>query len=836
MVARDDADDAPKGLSSPMNRPTSVTAQVRIEPPVHPGHPPCLVLPAAADGPPRDPVRIFLGTEDRQARALRVFLYAIEQHRDRAREYRIYLMKDLPGFDRRGWRTGFTLYRFAIPEFAGGTGRAIYNDVDQIYTADPALLFDQPMGSHGYLAVSADDTSVMLMDCARMLPHWHLQAARAGSKRALGAAATGAGLWGPLDGGWNARDLEYVEGRSRLLHYTALHLQPWMPEPERYSYQSHPLGEVWWRAERAADAAGYQPFTAERPSPWFAAACRALAATPTTGASPPADLPDVRSLLWCTPGPAGDQRPPLRTDTLMHWSAADGAPPAAAASVDAVAVSGVLERLPAEDVPWWLERCCTLAQRLLHVVIEPPPGGDSPPPGGDSPPPWRDEHWWRQALRRAVAAHPNLAWHLDIRGTDAIARVRSEPRATFTAAAAPPRVWVLTGPRHGDAEQVRTLAQALGWPWEEKRLRYNALHHLPNLLLGASVASIDAAHGDGLAAPWPDVIIGCGKRSVPVARWVQEQSGGRTRLVFLGRPWAPLSWFDLVVTTPQYGLPVRHNVYVNALPLNRPTITRPEADLDAWRQRLAALPKPWLGLLVGGAARPHRLDAAAARALARQAADLARRRGGSLLITTSPRTGRAAVEALFDGVDVPAYRHRWERDDGGNPLPAYLSLCDEFVVTADSASMLADAVSTGRPVTLAPLPQRWLQARRLGRRLGDLLLGQQRLSHRGTPKQQNGRQRLYDRLVELGLVQTLRDVERLQAPLLQRGVITLLDAAADPNAGRPAAAVALPDELEITASRIRERLGERRWQEPTGRPPGDRTPGTALRSLRAPSR
>ena len=48
------------------------------------------------------------------------------QHRDPARRYEIYLMKDLTGFDRSRWKTGFTNYRYAIPEMAGRSGRAIY--------------------------------------------------------------------------------------------------------------------------------------------------------------------------------------------------------------------------------------------------------------------------------------------------------------------------------------------------------------------------------------------------------------------------------------------------------------------------------------------------------------------------------------------------------------------------------------------------------------------------------------------------------------------------------------------------------------------------------------
>src|SRR5215470_9705559 len=211
------------------------------------------------------PVRIFLGTQDEQWRAERIFFYAIEQVRDPARTYEIHVMKNLAGYIRKGWRTGFTNYRFAIPDYAGRTGKAIYNDVDQIYAADPALLFDLALGEHGYLAVSASDTSVMVLDCARMAEWWNLGAATRGSKdQLLGKVTAQPGLWGPLDGGWNARDMEFVAGQSMLLHYTAMHTQPWHPFPRDYAYRHHPLGEVWYRLERAADAEGYQVFTKAR--------------------------------------------------------------------------------------------------------------------------------------------------------------------------------------------------------------------------------------------------------------------------------------------------------------------------------------------------------------------------------------------------------------------------------------------------------------------------------------------------------------------------------------------------------------------------------------------
>ena len=230
---------------------------------VEPGHAPS----------PLPPVRIFLGTEEGQYRAERVFVWSVLQVRDPARVYEIHLMKNVAGFDRRGWRTGFTCYRFAIPDFAGRTGKAIYNDVDQIYLADPALLFDLPLDGHGYLAIDARDTSVMLIDCERMLPWWNRAAASAhGAKGPLTRKpAEEPGLWGELDGHWNARDLEYVEGRTKCLHYTALHQQPWNPFPEAYSYHQNPLAYIWHDLERGADAAGWEMFTRDAPSPGFAA-------------------------------------------------------------------------------------------------------------------------------------------------------------------------------------------------------------------------------------------------------------------------------------------------------------------------------------------------------------------------------------------------------------------------------------------------------------------------------------------------------------------------------------------------------------------------------------
>src|SRR5687767_593864 len=203
--------------------------------------------------------------------------------------------------------------------------------------------------------------------------------------------------------------------------------------------------------------------------------------------------------------------------------------------------------------------------------------------------------------------------------------------------------------------------------------------------------SIDRHKSARLEPPWPDLVIGVGRRSVPVARWIKEQSVGRTKLVQLGRPRAPLRWFDFVVTTPQYALPRLPNVVEAPLPYIGQLTTPPE--LDEWRTRWQHLPRPLTALLIGGSKYPYVLDAASAETLARNA--LASISSGTLIAVTSPRTGRAANVALKAVIATPHEVHIW-RPQVPNPYRSLMHLADRFIVTEDSISMIAEAAATGR--------------------------------------------------------------------------------------------------------------------------------------------
>jgi hypothetical protein len=213
------------------------------------------------------------------------------------------------------------------------------------------------------------------------------------------------------------------------------------------------------------------------------------------------------------------------------------------------------------------------------------------------------------------------------------------------------------------------------------------------------------------------LVIAAGRRTVPVARWIQRRSRGRSRLIQIGRPRAPLDWFDLVLAAPQYHLPAAPNVVHTALPISRTGSGTAATAPPPWDARIAAAPAPRVAVLIGGPARAVDLPASAIdRAL--RCAGARAGRGGSLLISTSPRTPPGRLPAV-EQFGRHAVIYRWDRERGrANPLPGFLAAADHIVVTGDSISMLAQAIRTGRPVTVVPpatgVGYRWLAAGRPG--------------------------------------------------------------------------------------------------------------------------
>ena len=341
------------------------------------------------------------------------------------------------------------------------------------------------------------------------------------------------------------------------------------------------------------------------------------------------------------------------------------------------------------------------------------------------------------------------------------------PANDFPSGLRQPTVWVLGSPRAGDASQVVALAEALGWPFEIKRLAFKPLSVVVAPPFATSDAGVDRGRSSELAPPWPDLVLASGRENEPLARWIKEQSGGRTRIVQVGRPWGPISAYDLVVTTPQYRLPARPNVLQNTAPLHRVTPERLDSAGRQWSDRLAHLPRPLIAVLVGGSSGPYALTRRSGERLAAAAGALAARLGGSLLVTTSSRTPRAAARALEEGLTCPHLLYRWRRGDADNPYFAFLAHADEIIVTADSMSMVTEALATGKRVHLFDLGLGWTSMRAPLPVRGERSVARPRL--REWLRDFHLQARLYRWLLRLAPSRVTRDIRLVHQQLVAAG-------------------------------------------------------------------
>jgi hypothetical protein len=172
--------------------------------------------------------------------------------------------------------------------------------------------------------------------------------------------------------------------------------------------------------------------------------------------------------------------------------------------------------------------------------------------------------------------------------------------------------------------------------------------------------------------------------------------------------------------------------------------------------------------------------------LGHQASVQARATGGSLLVSTSPRTPAAAAEALFAAIDCPAYRYRWRPNDTNNPYLAYLALADNFIVTVDSASQIVEACLMNKPVYLFEWPTRPRPRFRPEGALRRWLEQHKNQFHgRGTSAPPDGLAQLYDWLVYWGLVKPTRDFKAYLQGLKTQGLVSRLGETTDSISRRP---------------------------------------------------
>jgi mitochondrial fission protein ELM1 len=254
-------------------------------------------------------------------------------------------------------------------------------------------------------------------------------------------------------------------------------------------------------------------------------------------------------------------------------------------------------------------------------------------------------------------------------------------------------IWVLADPRAGTAAQALGIAERLPVPHRVVPLAWGPIARLP--LPWPSLAGLAPEARAAIAPPWPRLVISAGRRSAPVALWLARQCGART--VHCMRPGFWAARFDLLVIPRHDQPPPATNILPILGATHRVFPARLAEARGEWAAELAGLPSPRVALLVGGKVRAEGMDPAVAAGIGAQVAGFA----GSVMATTSRRTGAAATDGLAAALaTVPHRLFRWG-DSHKNPYLGFLAWADAVVVTGDSVSMVSEALATSGPVFIA---------------------------------------------------------------------------------------------------------------------------------------
>jgi mitochondrial fission protein ELM1 len=280
----------------------------------------------------------------------------------------------------------------------------------------------------------------------------------------------------------------------------------------------------------------------------------------------------------------------------------------------------------------------------------------------------------------------------------------------------PLRLWVITDGRVGNEAQALGLAEALA----RRRPATIALRRVApkawTARLPAQLWHALGAHEGGwpftaynarvrrIAPPWPDLVIGAGRRIAPLVAALKKLH--RVKTVQILDPCMPLGNFDLVVVPEHdrahdrvHDRVAGQNLIATLGSIGRTTPEIVAAAAEPWRDRLAALPHPRLAVLLGGPSPSARFGGGAAGRLADALQALAAQ-GHGLMVTPSQRTPRGLIGRLSDLLGDRAFV--WD-GTGDNPYPGILGLADAVLVTGDSVNMASEAASTGKPVHVFPL-------------------------------------------------------------------------------------------------------------------------------------
>lgn len=253
-----------------------------------------------------------------------------------------------------------------------------------------------------------------------------------------------------------------------------------------------------------------------------------------------------------------------------------------------------------------------------------------------------------------------------------------------------PVVWIITEGLKGTENQCIGIAEAMGVAPVVKTISLAQPWKFLSPYLGFECGFTFSPR---LNAPWPDILITSGRKSIAASRYIKKKSRGKTFTVQVQDPRININQFDMVIV-PQHDPSRLGNVVVTTATPNRITQRLLNEARSEFSPLFEKLNSPRIAVLIGGSTKRHRMTPDETQNIIAQLSPLE-----NLMITTSRRTGDENTALIKSAL---ARHYIW---DGitPNPYMGMLAWADVIIVTADSTSMISEAATTGKPVYVLPM-------------------------------------------------------------------------------------------------------------------------------------
>ena len=300
--------------------------------------------------------------------------------------------------------------------------------------------------------------------------------------------------------------------------------------------------------------------------------------------------------------------------------------------------------------------------------------------------------------------------------------------------------WIITEGMAGTENQCIGVAEALGLEPEVMRTHLNAPWKSLSPYLGFEQ---DFTFDPVLRPPWPDLLITSGRKAIAASRYIKKRSGGKTITVHIQDPRISSKYFDLVAV-PAHDPMRGDNVLVTEASPNKITddlLAQAKNQFHEFEQ----LKSPRVVVLMGGNSQAYTITTEIVESLIQDLKPL----DASYMVTCSRRTDPDIKKILQQNFDTD--QHYFWDEQGENPYLALLAWADFILVTADSASMISESCTTGKPVYMIDLPGGTRRIKKLHHNLQDA-----------------GKLKLFQGALEFFIYEPLNDAQRVADEICRR--------------------------------------------------------------------